>query len=134
MCGSSALCIKQKFPILPFKAIFHHVMIYHDFHISDKSRVIKRGSLLPIYTELAIFEKFLSIFVKGDSKICFDALNGVDDSGSWKIDTFVFYLKLHSCCFCWVRREANNVAHMLTKFVAYHSLTSHSMKLFGWNC
>jgi hypothetical protein len=72
--------------------------------------------------------------VEGDSKICFDVLNEVDDSGSWKIDTFVFYLKLHSCYFCWVRREANNVTYTLAKFVAHHSLTSRSMKLLGWNC
>ena len=72
--------------------------------------------------------------MEGDSKICFDVLNEVDDIGSWKIDTFVFYSKLHSCYFCWVRREANNVTYMLAKFVAHHSLTSRSMKLLGWNC
>jgi hypothetical protein len=65
--------------------------------------------------------------VEGDSKICFDALNGADDSWPWKIDTFVFYSKLlslefSSCCFCWVRREANNVVYTLAKFAAHHYL------------
>ncbi len=56
--------------------------------------------------------------MEGDCKNFFDAVNGVNRP--WKIDTLFFDSKLLSlefnlCCFCWVRREDNNVAHTLPR-------------------
>jgi hypothetical protein len=55
--------------------------------------------------------------MEGDCKFFYDVV----------IDTLVFDSKLlslefNSCCFCWVRREANNVAYTLAKFATHQSL------------
>jgi hypothetical protein len=52
-----------------------------------------------------------------------DALNGSVESWNWKIDNMCVEAKLLcvsfvSFCFCWVDREANNLAHSLTKVAA----------------
>ena len=59
--------------------------------------------------------------MEGDAKICFDALNGNEDCNHWKIDFICSDSKMLSFlfishCFFWVRREANNVAHVMAKF------------------
>ncbi len=46
----------------------------------------------------------------------------------WKIDSICFDSKrlslgFNSCFVCWVRQEANNVAHCLIKFGSLHNLS-----------
>ena len=71
---------------------------------------------------LALAEKFQSNVVEGDAKICFDTLNGVEDCKYWKIDFICADIRMLSfsfiaCTYLWVRRKANNLAHVLVKFV-----------------
>ena len=69
--------------------------------------------------ELAVSEKFPCIIVKGDSKICIDALNCV----SWCVSNLLFNIlecrkSFSSCLFVWIRREANKLAHIMVKFAS----------------
>ena len=52
-----------------------------------------------------------------------DALNGREESWNWNIDNLCFEAKLFCVsfvfvCFCWVGKEANNLAHSLVKVAA----------------
>uniref|UniRef100_A0A2N9HH03 Reverse transcriptase domain-containing protein n=1 Tax=Fagus sylvatica TaxID=28930 RepID=A0A2N9HH03_FAGSY len=80
--------------------------------------------------ELAESESFPNVIVESDSKICIDNFSDNSTSSYWKIDALipdVHRLALHflSCCFAWVKREANMVAHELAQsFSALSSVFS----------
>jgi hypothetical protein len=72
--------------------------------------------------EIAQTEEFLHIIVKGDAKICLDAITEELSSCPWRIRPLISnikYLALNfvSCHFCWVGRCANELALSLAKFV-----------------
>ena len=73
-------------------------------------------------------ENFQSVIIKGDAKVCFDAINGDLEKCSWAIafqcnDMVVLSKKFESCTFCWIKRDANFVAHSLAKFASCNKLT-----------
>jgi ribonuclease HI len=77
--------------------------------------------------QLAQSENFHSILVESDSKVCVDAILDVTGYVNWDIsslcnDAETLALNFVSCSFVWVRREANMVAHMMTKFFLPHCL------------
>ena len=78
--------------------------------------------------ELALLEGFQDIIIEGDAKLCLDAI-GDKSVSSWTIGSLIdnigersnFFM---SFSFCWVKRDANYVAHALAKFAS--SLSSIS--------
>ncbi|XP_075636787.1 uncharacterized protein LOC142609029 [Castanea sativa] len=75
---------------------------------------------------LAMEEKFQNIVIEGDAKLCFDAINGDVQNCHWNAKTLLanpVELKAYfaNCCFCWVKRECNVIAHALTKTVSLFS-------------
>jgi hypothetical protein len=69
--------------------------------------------------QLAYLEKWKNILVESDAKNCVDAILGIS-ACSWNIyalcnDVKRLALDFSSCSFCWVKREANMVAHELAK-------------------
>ena len=72
--------------------------------------------------ELAMTEKSKKIIVKGDSKICIDAIDGDQNDVEWSVTAIISNIvslrsSFNSCLFSWVRREANVVAHTLAKHI-----------------
>lgn len=62
----------------------------------------------------------LKIIIKGDSKLCFDTLDGEVNLRYWKTNTLLLNAleaRKHfvSRSFCWVFRELNSTAHALAK-------------------
>ena len=58
--------------------------------------------------------------------MCIDAISGESSKVPWKLFTLcnnakVAVLDFTSCSFCWVRRNANMVAHFLAKFASSQS-------------
>ncbi len=85
--------------------------------------------------EIAQSEGYCSIIVEGDEKICYDALNEDVNSQLWKISSLCWNSKLLSSfitsySLCWVRREANTVAHSIAKFVVNLNHTFPCNKTF----
>uniref|UniRef100_A0A2N9IQI4 Protein farnesyltransferase/geranylgeranyltransferase type-1 subunit alpha n=1 Tax=Fagus sylvatica TaxID=28930 RepID=A0A2N9IQI4_FAGSY len=69
---------------------------------------------------LAATEGFENIVIESDAKICVDALAGHIDECPWKIRSVTrqsldLGCKFSLCCFSWVRRDANLLAHVLAK-------------------
>jgi hypothetical protein len=61
--------------------------------------------------------------VEGDAKICIEAITDEACFIPWKILSLVNNIKclaldFDSCSFCWVHRDANDVAHSLAKFTS----------------
>jgi ribonuclease HI len=77
--------------------------------------------------QLAKLEDFQNVIVESDSKVPVDCMNGIQVEVNWKIAAIVLdvnFLSLDfvSCCFSWVKREANMVAHVLAEFaVSFNS-------------
>ena len=75
--------------------------------------------------QLAASESFMHIIIEGDAKVCFDAI--ADNSPApWTVSSLINNItKLSnsflSCCFCWIRRGANDAAHTLAKFASHSS-------------
>ena len=70
---------------------------------------------------LAIQNCWYPVMFKGDSKICFNALNHSDLTPNWSIDTVIcnihsFSSYFTSCSFGWVRRSSNSVANVVARF------------------
>lgn len=70
--------------------------------------------------ELVAAEGFLKIIVESDAKICIDALSCNSNDCPWKIralTTLSLELAIYFsiCNFSWVKREANQSAHVLAK-------------------
>jgi ribonuclease HI len=70
--------------------------------------------------ELAVIEKFEHICIESDAKVYVDALAAPIDDCLWKIRALIsmslkLALKFSSCNFHWVKRNANQVAHVLAK-------------------
>ena len=71
----------------------------------------------------------MNIIFKGNAKVCFNAI--VDNSPtSWAISSLVTNIielsrSFLSCCFCWIRRGANDAAHTLAKFAAHSRFPFH---------
>ena len=70
---------------------------------------------------LASVEGWMRIIIKGDSKICFDALSDQDSLPPWNIsnivrDVFSVCLSFFYVSVVWVRRDCNMAAHEATKF------------------
>jgi hypothetical protein len=81
---------------------------------------------------------FYAVVVESDAKVCIEALTVDSSTTSWKIHSLVaninfLALEFSSCVFCWVRRDANGVAHALAKFASsqptYFSCTSSNLSL-----
>jgi ribonuclease HI len=73
--------------------------------------------------EIAVENKFTKIVVEADAKLCIDAITIETTSIPWRIHSLVHSLKVLAfefsvCSFCWVRRDANGVAHSLAKFAS----------------
>ena len=93
--------------------------------------------------KLATSEKFDRIIIEGDAKVCFDAFNGESIANPWVISSVISNILVLSktfisYCFCWVRREANEVAHSLAKFtpspkVSVFCCNSSSLPSAVWN-
>uniref|UniRef100_A0A2N9I5P8 Reverse transcriptase domain-containing protein n=1 Tax=Fagus sylvatica TaxID=28930 RepID=A0A2N9I5P8_FAGSY len=77
--------------------------------------------------QLAKLEDFQNFIVESDSKVPVGCMNGIQAEANWKIAAIVsdvnfLSLDFVSCCFSWVKREANMVAHALAKFaVSFNS-------------
>jgi ribonuclease HI len=77
--------------------------------------------------QIAKSENFQSVIIEGDAKVCFDAINGDLEKCNWTIafqcnDMVVLSKKFESCTFCWIKRDANFVAHSLAKFASCNKL------------
>jgi ribonuclease HI len=73
--------------------------------------------------ELAKENNYLKILVEGDAKICIEVITEVAATIPWRILSLVniimvLALEFPSCSFCWVRRDANGMAHSLAKFAS----------------
>jgi hypothetical protein len=89
--------------------------------IASVDPCVAEAAALAWAMELAVEEQYLDIVVEGDAKVCIDAILGFPTNTPWKIYTFIANISslvslFHSCCFCWVGREANQMAHCLAKF------------------
>ncbi len=78
--------------------------------------------------QLAYLEKWKNILVESDAKNCVDAILGIS-ACSWNIYALCNDVKrlasdFSSCSFCWVKREANMVAHELAKSFIPNSFPS----------
>ena len=74
--------------------------------------------------EIAVENKFTKIVVKGDAKLCIDAITIETTSIPWRIHSLVHSIKVLAfefsiCSFCWVQGDANGVAHFLAKFASF---------------
>ena len=88
--------------------------------------------------QLARDEKFQSITIKGDSKIYVDALNKNLEEASWEIqpllyDASILAISFIDCCFCWIERDANFVAHELSMRILYSKYLILLLLFFGQN-
>ena len=73
--------------------------------------------------QLASEEPFTKIIVESDSNRCIESIMGSPEDTYWKIeaicsDVNMLALDFISCCFRWVKRDANSAAHELAKFAA----------------
>ena len=73
--------------------------------------------------ELAKENNYLKILVEGDAKICIEAITEVATTILGRILSLVNIIKVlalefPTCSFCWVRRDANGMAHSLAKFTS----------------
>ena len=75
--------------------------------------------------QLAASESFMHVIIEGDAKVCFDAI--ADNSPApWTVSSLITNItelsnSFLSCCFCWIRRGANDAAHTLAKFASHSS-------------
>jgi ribonuclease HI len=74
--------------------------------------------------QLASEETFFRIIVESDSNRCIESIIGNPENTYWKIEAIcsavnILALDFISCCFSWVKRDANSVVHELAKFVAH---------------
>jgi hypothetical protein len=85
----------------------------------------------PCTTEVAILwamelvkeKNYLKILVERDAKICIEAINEEAATIPWRILSLVNIIKVlalefPACSFCWLRRDANGMAHSFAKFVS----------------
>lgn len=71
---------------------------------------------------LAIQNHWYLVMFKGDSKICFDALNHPDQTSNWSVDTFICNIRslsscFSSCSFGWACTNSNSIANVAARFV-----------------
>ncbi len=74
--------------------------------------------------QLSAFESFMNIAIESDANVCFDAIAD-NSSTTWVISSLITNIielsrSFLSCCFCWIRREAIDAAHMLAKFASHN--------------
>ena len=71
--------------------------------------------------QLAKDKKFRSIIVESDSKLYGDAINknleACLEIQSLLNDALILANSFVGCCFCWIKKDANSVAHELNKYV-----------------
>jgi ribonuclease HI len=89
--------------------------------------LVAQASALVWALQLAYEKHYQRLILEGDSKTCFDALNGSIDDADWKVQSLLFHAldianSFVSCEFCWIKRDANFVAHAL----ATHAVLSNS--------
>ena len=77
--------------------------------------------------QVAKVENWSSIIIESDSKMCVDAILQDPPDSLWKIAVLCDNVKtlaaeFRFCCFNWVKREANMVAHTLAKAVPQANL------------
>ena len=73
--------------------------------------------------KLAKKNNYLKILVEGNAKICIEAITEVVATIPWRILSLVniimvLALEFPTCSFCWVRTDANGMAHSLAKFTS----------------
>ena len=101
-------------------------------HIEVVDPEVAEASAILWAIQLAKLEDFQNVIVESDSKVPVDCMNGIQAEANWKIAAIVLdvnFLSLDfvSCCFSWVKREANMVAHALAKFaVSFNSDFSYN--------
>jgi ribonuclease HI len=102
----------------------------------DKDKAFEILTSLPTLAEACVIrwalqraknENLAEIIVESDAKVCVDTLNLVNVECNWNIltlckDIHVLAADFFSCNFCWVKREANSVAHVLAKSVLSQNL------------
>ena len=86
--------------------------------VDTVASVIAEAQAIKWALELANLESFPKIIVESDSKMCIDVLVDCQFAGCWKIDTLCADVNnliswFLSCCFSWVKREANSTVHEL---------------------
>ena len=89
--------------------------------------IVAEASAILWALQLAKSENWRWIMVESDSKNCVDTLLQEFFGCYWNIsaicnDIKCLALEFFSCCFCWVRREANMLAHALAKYCLSHCL------------
>jgi ribonuclease HI len=77
--------------------------------------------------QVAKVENWSSIIIESDSKMCVDAILQDPPDSLWKIAVLCDNVKtlaaeFRFCCFNWVKREANMVAHTFAKAVPQANL------------
>ena len=85
--------------------------------------LVAEASTLLWALQLVVSYQFQHCIIEWDTKNCIDTCNGRLYDCPWSIAAICHDVKslLHNCpnvVFNWVRRDANSVAHALTKFVA----------------
>ena len=60
--------------------------------------------------------------MKGDSKICFDALSKTEEPSDWSISSIIhdatnMSVSFDNCEFCWVKRSLNSATHSAAKYI-----------------
>jgi ribonuclease HI len=74
--------------------------------------------------QLTSEETFTKIIVESDSNRCIESIIGSPEDTYWKIEAIcsnvnILALDFISCCFSWVKRDANSATHELAKFAAH---------------
>ena len=99
-------------------------MVKKKYHTTDPC--VAEAAALLWALELALENQFMVIIVEGDAKTCIDAIIAGPYGIPWTIFAIVTYikllaLKLSTCTFEWIGRDANSVAHSVAKFAVFLS-------------
>ena len=89
--------------------------------INSNDSCVAEASVIPWALKIAQIEQFLDIIVEGDAKICFDPIHEGVDVAPWRIKSLIsnvicLALCFAFCSFCWVKCDANGLAHVFAKF------------------
>ena len=97
------------------------------FNTSDP--LVVEAAVILWAIQVAKKENWGNICVESYSKICVDYLLQANSVSSWNIevlcgDAMSLAAEFNFCSFCWVKREANMIAHTLAKLVTPSKLTT----------
>ncbi len=93
-------------------------------NVSVDDLEITEASTILCALRFAKLDNLSKIVVESDSKVCIDTITRNPEDPNWKISIICAYvnmlaLEFVSCCFYWVKRDANVTAHELAKFVIH---------------